>query len=325
MDEDTRTHCGSVDNGENTGAEHDSGTAVGAELGDDVAGREAQRARRLDAREHPRDLRAVRRALLAECRRVKFARIARYRRPWGEGYVEGFSIAFVETALRIFGNVAEERARVSDTATERVVLVAVTDLESNSTYCDEVRVLKTEETLILRDSSRFVDRARNSRGEFVYVVRSEDDDVRRREAMLVSLAIRSCGQRLIPRDLLLDAEARIKRTLEAHAAKHAPSERAWLAEQFASAGVPRDEMDRYLGHNLDEATPADLVELRKVLAMLEDDPGIWGTLLAHRRRQREAPPRGGSSVQADRVRRTVEATAGSRVTRVAANGGAAPC
>lgn len=322
-----------MDDASRTGCNEPEGSTPGecgeASNATDVAGEAAlhaaKRARREAAKEAPRDLRVVRRELLAECRRVRFARIARYQRPWGEAFVEGFSIAFVETALRIFGNVAEEKTRLSDGPEERVLVVSVTDLESNATYSEEIRVAKTEETAVLREGSRYLGRRRNPRNELVYVVRSQEDEVRRREAMQVSLAIRSLGQRHIPRDLLIAAEARVKHTLEAHAAKHAPSERAWLAEQFALLGITREEIARYLNRSLDETTPADLVELRKALTMIENDPGLWHALVSYRRRQREAPQRAASSAQADRVRSKVEETAGRRATRAPANDGAAPC
>src|SRR5690242_15706526 len=61
----------------------------------------------------PRNEDEVRQKLLKECRRPSFAAVAIYRKPIGQG-IEGPSIRFAETAMRLMKNITVETMTVYD-------------------------------------------------------------------------------------------------------------------------------------------------------------------------------------------------------------------
>jgi hypothetical protein len=265
-----------------------------AETASTAAAAQAQaaiQARYIMAMKRPRDWDDVRVRLLKECARPSFAEVAIYHKPIGQG-VEGPSIRFVETALRCMGNNMPECATVYDDQTKRIVRVTVTDLESNVTYSKDVTIDKTVERSQLRQGQTPIGKRTNAQGRMVYIVAATDDDLLNKEGSLVSKAIRTNGLRLIPGDLVAEAEARIRETLNTRDAADPDAARKKLTDGFATLNVMPSDLKEYLGHDLGTASPAEIVTLRNLFVAIRDGEASWtGALEAKHAERAESSKR----------------------------------
>jgi hypothetical protein len=222
----------------------------------------------------PRDLDSVRVGLLKECRRAGFAEVAKYHKPIGKG-VQGPSIRFVEAALRHYSNILQETSTIYDDETKRIVRVSVTDLEANATYEQEITVSKLVERRKLADGQVPVSSRTNSSGQIVYTIQATDDDLINKEGALRSKAIRTLGLRLLPGDLVDESMDLVERTLSDKAAKDPDAERRKLVDAFVLIGVQPKDLTSYLGHDLAQCTPTEVVGLRKIYAAIRDGEAKW--------------------------------------------------
>lgn len=246
-------------------------TAVSAAAAQAVASVQARYAM---ARAAPRDLDQVRIKLLKECKRPRFAEVALYNKPIGQGVV-GFSIRFAEAALRCMGNVMPEVMTIFDDESKRIVRVAVTDLESNLTYTKDVTINKTVERRKVPGGMQPISQRTNSRGQTVYTIPATDDDILNKENALVSKAIRTVGLRLIPGDILDEALALIHHTSQNSAAQDPDTARKRLVDGFASIGIQPADLVAYLRHGLDKITPAEMTQLRSLYTTIRDGETTW--------------------------------------------------
>jgi hypothetical protein len=222
----------------------------------------------------PRNWDQVRIDILRECRRPSFAnnKSAFYRKPIGRG-VEGLGIRFVEAALRAMTNVMVESSLVYEDEVIEIHRVAVTDLESNVTYPMDVRVTRTVERSTTDGNHLSV--RKNSKGENAYTVLATEDDLLNKRGALISKAIRTLGLRIIPGDIQDEAEEIIKKTRLDQAAKDPGAERKAITDAFAALGVSAAALVEYLGHPLDQCSPAQLVELRGYYGAIRDGETTW--------------------------------------------------
>lgn len=251
--------------------------------------RAAVEARYALAIRQPRDLDAVRLRLLKDCRRPRFAEVARYAKPqgkkqdangkWVDNVIEGPSIRFVEAALRSLTNVYPETAVIYDDARKRIMRVSVTDLEANVTYSHEVSVTKTVERSNA-EGREVVSVRQNKKGKPVYVVEATDDEVLVRQNSLVSKTLRVLGLRILPGDLVDEAMDEVQKT-QANQDKAAPdAQRNRVFDGFAQIGIPPEELKEYLGR---EVGPADLPQLRALYQALSAGDIQWREVLAEKR------------------------------------------
>lgn len=252
--------------------------AVQAETASSAVAAQAQavvQARYVMAMRYPRDIDDVRIRLLKECKRTGFAEVARYAKPMGKSTVNGFSIRFAEAAARCMKNILCEVATIWDDPHKRIVRVSVTDLESNLTYPKDVLVEKTVERKHLKAGQTALATRLNSYNEPVYILPATDDEVLTKENNLVSKALRNSILRLLPGDILDEAEAEINATLRSKAEQDPDAERKKITDAFASVGVMPSDLKHYLGHELSTATPAELVKLRGVFQALKGGESNW--------------------------------------------------
>jgi len=241
----------------------------------------AVEARFILAIKRPRDLDAVRLALLKECRRPGFAAVARYRKPVGEG-IEGPSIRFAEAAIRCMGNITPEVATIYEDPEKRIMRVSVTDLEANVTYSGDVTIEKTVERNKLKDGQVPIRARTNSVGKTTYLVEATEDDLLNKQNALVSKQLRTLSLRLIPGDLLEEAMETVIATLEKEDAADPTAARKKLVDAFDRFGVKPNSLRDYLGHDLDGITPAEMAELRAVHAAIRDGETTWKEALEHK-------------------------------------------
>lgn len=247
-------------------------------------------ARYIVALKRPRDLDAVRLAILKECKRPGFAAVARYRKPVGEGIV-GPSIRFAEAAIRCMTNMLPEVSTIYEDPEKRIVRVSVTDLESNVTYSGDVTIDKTVERATLKQGQVPLRARTNSVGKTTYLVEATEDDLLNKQGALVSKQLRTLALRLIPGDILEEAMEAVVATLAKEDAADPALARKKLVDSFDRFGVKPSALRDYLGHDLDGITPAELAELRAVAIAIRDGETNWKDALDHKLNSR-APAEG---------------------------------
>lgn len=240
--------------------------------------RAAVEARYVMAMRAPRDIDDVRVRILRECARPGFAEVARYAKPVGRDNVAGFSIRFAEAAARCLRNVLSEVVTVYDDAAKRIVRVSVIDLESNLTYAKDIVVEKTVERRNLKKGQAAKATRLNSYGDTVYVVDATDDEIANKEAALVSKTLRNGVLRIVPGDVLDEAEALVAKTLADRAAKDPDAERKRIADSFAVLGVMPSDLKTHLGHELATASPQELVRLRAIYSAIKAGECTWAEI-----------------------------------------------
>lgn len=246
-----------------------------------IAAREraATEARYVMAERHPRDVESFRVAILRDCDRPGFAEVARYKKPVGGSTIEGPSIRFAEAALRCFGNVYAEQAVVYEDDFQRIIRVAVTDLERNISYPSEVVIKKTIERKQKREGQEVLGERKNTKGDTVYLIRATEDDIQNKQNALVSKALRNNGLRLIPGDIIEEAMDRVLETQRKADKADPDAAKRRIIDAFSSLGIGPSELSVFLGHSLDKLQPAELMELRAAHAAIKDGEAYWSDLL----------------------------------------------
>jgi len=237
-------------------------------------------ARYVVAMKRPRDWDDVRARILKECRRPGFAEVAMFSLPRGGKKIEGLSIRFAEAAIRCMTNMLPEQITVYDDSEKRIVQVSVTDLESNVTYSKQITVAKTVERSKPMDDGFFFSVRKNSGGRNVYTVPATEDDLLAKEGALVSKAIRTLTMRVLPGDITDEAENLVRATMRDRAAKDPDGERKAIADAFSGMGILPSELKEYLGHELGQTGPAELVDLRALYNAIKGGEATFRDALA---------------------------------------------
>lgn len=227
----------------------------------------------------PRDSDHFRTELLHACKRKGFAQSARYSKPVGRDPVTGWSIRFVETANRLFKNLDCTSRTLIDSADKLVIECTASDLESNTSWSEEISISKTVERRKTVPTHELVGTRLNSYGDTVYIVRATDDELRNKVAALVSKTLRTLSLRLLPADILEEAEAAVKLTLSQAVAEDPDAERKAVADAFSACGVKPAHLAAHLGHPLKETTPAELMELRYIYQSIKSGEAKWSDIV----------------------------------------------
>lgn len=254
----------------------------------------------------PRDLLVVRDTLLKDAKRPGFAATAEYAKPVGGSTVKGPSIRFVESGLRAMGNVDVGVTVIRDDETERIAKVAVVDLESNAAYAMEIHLDKTVERR-RPDGYEVLGQRTNKSGQTVYIVRATEDDLANKQAAQVSKAVRTLGLRLIPGDIVDDAMVACRETRSRSDAQDPAAAAKRIADAFSTLNVRPAELAKYLGHPIDQSSPAELDDLRATYAAINDKETTWAAVLAARNGGDEGAERTATQAAASKVREKLDA------------------
>lgn len=237
-------------------------------------------ARYVIALQRPRNINQARSTILDACKRPRFAEGARYRKPVGGGKtVDGLSIRFAEEAIKAMTNISTDSMIVWEDSDKRNIRVTVTDLESNTTYSDDILINKTVERRQLKDGQEAIEQRINSRGDKVYIVAATEDDMANKVNAAKSKVIRNSGLRLVPQDILEEAEDVILETLR-KGGQDPKAETKKICDAFASIGVKPAELERLLGHSLESISPKELIDLRATFAAIRDEETTWHAVIA---------------------------------------------
>lgn len=278
-------------------------------------------ARFVMALNRPRNMDQVRSDLLKECSRPSFAledeegkgNSALYRKPVGGGtFAEGLGIRFAEVALRCMGNTMADAYTIQDDDKERVKYCYVIDLEKNQSWGDTVHITKTVERSSLKEGEIPLKSRTNSRGKPTYLVEASEDALTTKQAALVSKMMRTLALRLIPGDLQDQCIAEIKKvrtnkiTEDPDAAKHR------VIDGMAKQNVSVIMLEAFLGHPIDQITPAQIVTLQSLYGSLRDGEATWADIMRTVEEQRQAKTEtssGGSAKGVAAVKEKIEAAA----------------
>lgn len=216
----------------------------------------------------------VRQSILSACKRSEFAESARYKKPVGGGTIEGFSIRFAEEAIKAMKNISVESTTIYEDDSIRTVQINVTDLENNICYGKEISVAKTVERKSLKTGQVPISKRENSNGQITYLVEATEDEIANKIASAESKIIRNCGLRLVPSDILEEAEQEILRTLETGGADPKAAIKK-LSDAFAMFNVSVSELAKYLGHPLETTSPKEIADLRAIYTTIKDGTSSW--------------------------------------------------
>lgn len=237
-------------------------------------------ARYLVALKNPRDDDAVRSRLLKECKRPNFAAVAHYEMPRAGTTIKGLSIRFAEAARRISGNMATTVQTVFQDDEQQILRVASVDFETNAIDIEEVVVPRYKEVRSIRQGDEVVGQRMNSTGQTVYKVRTTDDDHRMKRRSETQRAKRNGILALLPGDLIDECKTAIDDTIYSDVAEDPDAYRKKIVDSFAGLNVPVEELRDYLGHDIGQASPAQLAELGAVYQTVKDGEGNWRDCLA---------------------------------------------
>ena len=244
----------------------------------------------------PRDLDMVRQAMLKDAQRPSFANVAIYHKPVGKG-IEGPSIRFVESAIRNMTNILTETATISEDDERRVVRVAVSDLETNTYFSQDVTVTKTVERNKLPQGEKPIRIRTNSKGQPVFILHGTDDDILNKQNALISKAVRTLGLRLIPGDLVDEALWYVRQTMQKQDAQNPDAAKNRLVDAFAQIGVAVEQLKEYVGHELSALSPVELQTLRAIYSAIKDGETSWKAVMdseAEKKAEKEAETKKGA-------------------------------
>lgn len=226
------------------------------------------------AMHRPRDIMQVRDRILAACKRPMFAERVQYRKPVGGGnFISGPSIRFAEECLRAMTNVDIQSTVVFEDAEKMVVRITAIDLETNTSYGDDVFISKTVERLQPKDREVISTRT-NSQGKIVYLVACTADELMIKMAAAKSKVMRNNGLRLVPSDIVEEAIETAKHTVE-HGGEDREARAKKTADAFSEIGVKPGDLKAFLGVEITAASPRQLSELREIYAAIRDGDTTW--------------------------------------------------
>lgn len=223
------------------------------------------------AKKFPRDYDIVRTNILKACARPAFAESALYSKPVAGKDIVGLSIRFVESAIQAMTNINVETQAIFDDKDKRIVRVTVIDIESNTSYNLDVTISKTVERKKVSPYDTVLSHRENTKGERVYLVEANEDQLTVKQNALISKAIRTLGLRLFPSDIADECTKRIYETMSKGLKEDPEFEKKKIIDSFTKIGVSPDSIKKYLKRdNLNGLLERELIELRQKYTAIKD-------------------------------------------------------
>lgn len=226
----------------------------------------------------PRSIDQVRQNILKHCERPRFAEKVKYSKPVGGGSVTGPTIRFAEMAIREMTNVFSDIQVIYEDDKKKQIKVILCDLETNCQFTKEITVNKTVERKNKKGRT-VVGERKNTYGDTVYVVVATEDELLNKEAAQISKAIRNEGLRLIPQDIVEEAMDAADATMRKADKSDPDAAKKRLIDAFFKVGVKVCDLSEFLGHNVDQITPKELEELRKMHSALSEGSAKWSDFI----------------------------------------------
>lgn len=238
-------------------------------------------ARYMVAISRPRDWDAVRQNLKKECSRPAFANnpSTYYRKPVGGGSITGLGIRFAEVAIRCMTNVLTETTMIFEDQDKEIHRVSVTDLESNTTYPQDIKVNKTVE----RQNSagrEVVSERLNSQNKKVFVVVATEDEMLNKRNSAISKTIRNLALRIVPGDLQDEMEQIILSVRQQGIKEDPELYKKQIIDSFATIGVSVPNLSAYLGCPVAQCSPAQVEDLRMIFGAIKTGETTWQSVMS---------------------------------------------
>lgn len=246
---------------------------------------------------NPRNEDDSRARILQVCKNLKFAEVAKYRKPvgkikkgndWVQNYIEGPSIRFAEEAMRLWRNVKTLQNTIYDDPYKRIVKITVIDLESNLSYSKEFVIEKTVERKSAVGREVIGERI-NSYGEKISIVVATEDEILNKEAALASKTIRNNGLRLIPDHIMNEAMEIIEATIKSGVDQDPQKAKRNVIDNFAKLNILPKQLEEFLGHPLDIINPSEIVDLKKIYTTIAEGNATWPEIMEGRPQEAKNP------------------------------------
>lgn len=211
------------------------------------------------AASRPRNELRARDRLLQACQRVNLASGALYQYNRGGKSVSGASIRLAEAAARTWGNITYGFRELSRRVGESECEAYAWDLETNTKAVRQFAVRHRRDT---------------KTGGYGL---TEERDVYELIANQAQRRVRAAILEIIPGDIIDDAIAECEKTLKSNVGNVAEAA-AKLIQVFAEMGIPREAVERRLGHRIDAIQPAQIIAFRKIYTSIMDgmsEPKDW--------------------------------------------------
>lgn len=246
----------------------------------------------------PRNVNNVRQDILEECRRPTFAKVATYSKPigskfnettkkWDKQFAKGLSIRFAEVAMRCMTNMSAMSETIYEDANVQMIRVTVIDYEKNSRWVKDLSLVKTVERSSLKKGQRQIGERINSYDKRVFIVEATESEMAVKVAAEVSKAVRTLILRIIPGNILHEAQQTIDDILAKKDAEDPAAAKNRMFDAFASIGVRPSALEQWLGHTSDSISPAEVHELRDVYNAIKEGETSWADALRDALDERE--------------------------------------
>ncbi len=205
----------------------------------------------------PRDQDAAIENLMLSCDHPAFAGETTYQFPRGKATITGPSVNLAREAARCWGNIQYSVDVIRDDKNSRLIRAWAWDMQTNTRVSAEDEFVKTV--------------FRKNQGDIPTNERELRELTNRRGAILE----RNCILKLIPRYVIDMALERAEKTLQKDAASSPEETILRLVQWFSAIQVSRKDLEKRLGHRMEEATPKEISKLRAILRSILDGNSSW--------------------------------------------------
>lgn len=195
--------------------------------------------------------------LMKSCQRFSFAADTAYSFPRGGELVSGPSIYLAKECARIWGNVRYGCNVISDDDEQRHIRGWAWDVETNT---------RTE----FEDS--FAKLVYRKKGGWQ---KPDERDLRELTNRRAAILMRNCILALMPSDLIDDAMAESKKTIEEGVSKDPTAHTKAIIKGFQMLNISVEDLEVYLGKPVGRAAPADIANLRTIFKSIQDGNSRW--------------------------------------------------
>lgn len=195
--------------------------------------------------------------LMKSAKRLTFAEKAVYSFPRGGSTVSGPSAHLAREAARVWGNVRYGFEIVRDDDENIHLRGWAWDMQTNTKVTQDAHFKK----LVYRKKGGWQ--------------KPDERDLRELVNKHGAIAERNCILKVVPSDLVEDAQQESVKTMRAGVAKDIDGERKKIIMAFAELNVAVADIEKYLGNPLKQATAEQVAELRTVYKSIIDGNSRW--------------------------------------------------
>jgi len=201
-------------------------------------------------------------ALMKACKRLSFAEQSSYSFPRGGQQVTGPSVHMARGAARVWKNLQYGLRITRDDDDSRQIQAFAWDLETN------VKVTAED------DFKKLVQRKNKQTGQTAWVS-VDERDLRELTNRRGAILVRNCILQILPKDLIEDAREECLKTVRKGVTDDPESARKRLIAAFGEIYVDPDMLEVFLGHPVNQCSPAEIQKLRGVYQSIRDGQSTW--------------------------------------------------